>query len=166
MTMMLVGAVSLVGCSSTTSTSTSTDSGSTTNSPSTTALPATTVAGATTTAAPTTVKATVPATAAPATNPPATAPSGPQVSANFSTPAACAAPDVTFQGSPPSVTITWQVTGADSVYVAIDNENGPYESGLAMSGSTTVPYACPGPHTYYVVADKGGQRTVKSKSFP
>lgn len=169
MTMLLVGAISLVGCSSTSSTSS--DTGSTTGPTSTTVSPATTVVGASTSVPPTTVGATAAATTVKVTNPPATTPAtaaGPQITSfSVSNPAACAAPDVSVALPPPTVTISWTVTGADSIYVAIDNENGPWETNLAASGSTVVPFACPGPHTYFVVADKAGQpRAVKSKTRP
>lgn len=126
----------------------------------------------TSTAAPVTTAAPAtnpPATNPPATNPPATSPpaTGPKVvSATFNGPSACPAPDVSVDLPPPSVSISWVVTGADSVFIAIDNPNGPYQSDLPLTGSIDgLPFGCPGTHTYYVVAVKGGQRDTESKSF-
>ncbi|MDO8361456.1 MAG: hypothetical protein Q7V88_01040, partial [Actinomycetota bacterium] len=97
------------------------------------------------------------------TSPP---PSGPQVTATFSGPSACPSPDASVPLPSPTDSITWSVTGADSVYVAIDNPDGPYETGLPLNGSMSdLPFGCPGTHTYYVVAVKGGQKAVKSKTF-
>lgn len=138
----------------------------------------TTTADATTTvvvtAAPTVAPTTPPATAAPATAAPATAAPattagsiGPKVvSATFSGPNACPAPDVTIDLPSPTVSISWVATNADSVYVSIDNSYGPYEQNLPLTGSISgLPFACPGSHTYYVVAIKGAERDLKSKTF-
>lgn len=60
------------------------------------------------------------------------------------------------------VTVSWSVEGATSIYLAIDNEYGPYESGLPASGSLEVPGpGCIEPNTYYVVAENSGGRTVR-----
>ncbi len=121
----------------------------------------------TTKPAPTTTKP-APTTTKPApTTPPTTAAPGPKVtSASFSTPGVCAAPDVSTVTVPPTVHISWSATGADSVYVAIDNENGPFDSNLPLQGSADLPFSCPGPHTYWVVAVKGGQKDSRSQTFP
>jgi len=88
------------------------------------------------------------------------------VSATFSGPSACAAPDVSTNLPPQTVSISWVATGADSVYIAIDNPEGPYQSNLPLTGSISeLPFGCPGSHTYYVVAVKGSQRDVESKTF-
>ena len=122
----------------------------------------------------TTVATTVPATNPPATNPPATNPpatnppvTGPKVvSATFNGPSVCPAPDVSTNLPPQTVSISWVATGADSVYIAIDNPEGPYQSNLPLTGSISgLPFGCPGSHTYYVVAVKGGERDVESKTF-
>lgn len=61
--------------------------------------------------------------------------------------------------------MSWEFRAVDSVYVAIDNPDGPYQTDLAPKGSVTLPYSCPGPHTYFVVAEGSGVRIVKSKTF-
>ena len=172
-----VGAVLLVAASACSSTSSRSDLSVTTDGSSTTSSTTSSVAGSTSTVveATTTVVATATAaTAPPATNPPATNPAatnppaaGPKVvSATFSGPSACAAPDVSTNLSPQTVSISWVATGADSVYIAIDNPEGPYQSNLPLTGSISeLPFGCPGSHTYYVVAVKGSQRDVESKTF-
>ncbi len=60
------------------------------------------------------------------------------------------------------VTVSWDVTGADEVYLAIDNEYGPYETGLPAKASLVVPGpGCSEPNDYYVVASNAAGRTVK-----
>ena len=75
--------------------------------------------------------------------------------------------DVSFSVPSQPVRVTWTATGADSVYIAIDNPDGPFATGLPLSGSYDLPDPCPGPysHTYYVVAVKGAQKAVKSKTL-
>jgi hypothetical protein len=51
------------------------------------------------------------------------------------------------------------------VYVAIDNQDGPYATDLALAGSMDLNFSCPGPHTYWVVAVKGNQKDYKSRTF-
>lgn len=75
--------------------------------------------------------------------------------------AACPAPDVSLPSAPREVTVTWEVIGTESVYVAIDNVDGPYEAGLAPAGSITLPNSCPNGNTYYVVAENPEGRTVR-----
>ncbi len=99
-----------------------------------------------------------PATDPPATDPAAVLPTFTQFEVSDS--AACPAPDVSVPPNPREVTITWAVEAADSVYVAIDNVDGPFELGLAATGSITVPNACPGPHTFFVVAENADGRAV------
>lgn len=65
----------------------------------------------------------------------------------------------------PQVTVTWSFTGADTVYLAIDNVDAPYQSDLAAAGSVNLPYVCPGPHTFYVVASRNGIRVVQHKTL-
>ncbi|MCB0985075.1 MAG: hypothetical protein KDB06_10555, partial [Ilumatobacter sp.] len=75
--------------------------------------------------------------------------------------------DVSFSVPSQPVRVTWTASGADSVYIAIDNQDGPFVTGLPLSGSYDLPDPCPGPfsHTYYVVAVKGAQKAVKSKTL-
>ncbi len=60
----------------------------------------------------------------------------------------------------PMLTLHWKATGADSVYDAVDNPNGPFETGLPVSGSAQLPFQCSGTHQYYVVAVKGTEKDV------
>ena len=163
---LLVSASACSSSSSRTAASSSSSVGDSTTSSS--------VVGDATTSVATTVPATVPATNPPATNPPATNPpvtnppvTGPKVvSATFNGPSVCPAPDVSTNLPPQTVSISWVATGADSVYIAIDNPEGPYQSNLPLTGSISgLPFGCPGSHTYYVVAVKGGERDVESKTF-
>ncbi len=158
---ILISAV-IVGCSSGSKTSVGTDATSTTS---------TIVAGGSTstTAAATTTPATVaPTTAAPvvATTPATT----PQIITSFSVsdPAACAAPDSTFVGPNPEVTVSWTVVGADSVTVSMDSKGGIWNNGLPLKGSTSVPASCDSnghnTHTYYVIAIKNGSEIASKKA--
>lgn len=162
-------ALVLAACSS--SNKTSTDTASTTSSSITTTtivsdVTTTTAAAAPTLAPTTTAKRVIVATTSAATSPPATSP---QIITSFSVsnPSACAAPDVTFQGPSPSVTVSWTVVGADSVTVSMDGEGGIWENGLPLSGSTTVPASCDASghnvHTYHVIAIKNGSK-IASKN--
>lgn len=63
---------------------------------------------------------------------------------------------------PPSVTVSWEAIGTESVYVAIDDVDGPYATGLSPAGSFSLPYSCPGGNTYFVVAENPAGRTVAS----
>lgn len=154
------------GCSSSTSKSAETADSTTSTSSTTTS---TTVAESTTSAATTTAPPTTaaPATNPPATNPPATAPSGPQILSFSVNGPTCPAVDVSFSVPSQPVRVSWTASGADSVYIAIDNPDGPFVTGLPLSGSYDLPDPCPGPfsHTYYVVAVKGAQKAVKSKTL-
>lgn len=163
-------------CSSTSSRSTDTEGteGTTTSSSlvgdstTTSAGETTTTASPETTTAPTPAPTAAPATSPPATSPPATSPpsTGPRVvSATFNGPSACPSPDVSVPLPSPTVSITWSATNADSVYVAIDNAYGPWESGLPLTGSIELPFSCPGSHTYFVVAVKGSQTDIEQKTF-
>lgn len=133
----------------------------------TTAPPPTNAAApAPTTAAPTTAAPTAapaPTSAAPA------APAAPTiVDASFRGPTSCPADPSTEE--PQQVFVSWVTSGADEVYVAIDDPDTPLDVGvpLALSGSLDFPNPCPGPpftRTYYVVAVKGDQRDVRSQTF-
>ena len=159
---LLAGAFVVSGCGS--STNSSTDTAATTTSSTTTTTVAdeatTTTAAATTTAAPTTAS---PTTAAVVTSPPTTAPAptGPKVTSMK----VDAAPDCSGGGFF-QLNLSWQVTGADNVYLAIDNPDGPYQNNIGNSGSTTVPFTCGDTQVYYIVAQKGGQKDVESRTRP
>jgi hypothetical protein len=130
-----------------------------------TTLPATTVAPTTappTTAAPTTTAPTVP----PTTTPPSTTPpvlTTPTVVVtptipplvlhptitNFTTPATggCIAPFFL----PQYIDISWNTHFATKVTLSIDGP-GVYKTYIGASGSDSVPFACPGSHTYLLTA--------------
>ena len=74
----------------------------------------------------------------------------------------CPVPGVTFVPTPVPVVVSWSVSNADSVYIAIDNVDGPYETNLALTGTRELPWGCPGPHTYYVVAKLGTERAEQA----
>ena len=174
-----VSLVVLGACSSTSSRSAGTDSSLAVSSTVSSTVPSTETGSATTTAAPTPITTTAPTTrptTAP-TAPPTVAPTAPPASGprietfSMSTPTACTpppGPDVSFMPpptNPPVVKISWSATGADSVYVAIDNRDGPYYQDLPLVGSTDLNFNCPGPHTFWVVAVKGGSKDYKSQTF-
>jgi hypothetical protein len=77
--------------------------------------------------------------------------------AGFDAPATVACPAT-------SVRLSWKVTNATSVYVAIDNPSGPFQTDLPLTGTLEVPFAGCGdgqPKTYYVVAQgKPGSQPV------
>lgn len=184
-----VSLVVLGACSSTSSRSAGTDSSFAVSSTVSSTVPSTETGSATTTAAPTPITTAAPtttpiATTAPTTRPttapsapPTVAPTAPPASGprietfSMSTPTACTpppGPDVSFMPpptNPPVVKISWSATGADSVYVAIDNRDGPYYQDLPLVGSTDLNFNCPGPHTFWVVAVKGGSKDYKSQTF-
>ncbi len=121
-----------------------------------------------TTAPPTTMPpATMPpATDPPAPNPPPSIDPSPTDAApvfesfTASNVSACAAPDVSVPTIQRMVTLAWDISDAESVYVAIDNVNGPFEQGLPAVGSLQLPVSCPDDSTFYVVADNAAGRTV------
>jgi len=79
---------------------------------------------------------------------------------------ACVAPDVSTPVEGPTVQISWKLTGVipDDVYVAVENVDGPYTTGLPTQGTFELNYPCDGnQHTYYVVAVIGTQKVSKSK---
>lgn len=123
----------------------------------TTAAP--TTAKATTTAAPTTAKAT--------TTAPAISFASFSVTVSPKCPTTTPDPGVSFTAvtEPPQVIVKWKLTGVipDNVYTAVDDQNGVFENGLPTSGTATFSKDCNAQHTYYVVAELGGQKFVKSK---
>ena len=60
------------------------------------------------------------------------------------------------------MTATWNVTGADTIYVAIDGP-GVYEY-VGPSGSTVLPFTCGDQQEYFLVAVKDGQQVIRSKT--
>ena len=103
-------------------------------------------------------------TTKPASGPNTTKPAatGAQITMSVTNPPSCPAPGVTFQFEP-TITISWTVTNADSVTIAIDSPD-PFEPGLPLSGSMVRPWSCDNSaHTYYVQAVKNGQ-VVAQKS--
>ncbi|HQZ33940.1 MAG TPA: hypothetical protein PK020_05920 [Ilumatobacteraceae bacterium] len=67
--------------------------------------------------------------------------------------------------NPPTLKITWVATGADSVYVAVDNKDGIYEQGLPLTGTYEFTLNCGSSHTYWVVAVKGSMKDYKSTTI-
>lgn len=139
--------------------STTTDGATTTIAPASSATtgPSTTLAAS--------VRTTLPPVTAPPTSPkPTVAPTSTTIAApmlvsfNVTNPTPCNVPE-----DLPIVIVTWSFSHVDSVYIAVDNENGPYLANLAPTGELQVPYACPGPHTYFAVATGAGQRLVGQK---
>ncbi len=120
-----------------------------------TAAPAATAPPATTPPAAT----TPPVTAPPATAPPVTAPPAPRFNSfSVSNVTRCAEGGDGYA----MVTVAWDISGATSVYLAIDNEYGPYEQNLPSTGSLDVPGpGCSEPNIYYVVAESPTGRTVQ-----
>jgi len=188
--LFLSAALLAVGaCSSTTSNSSDATDGTTTSSvageTTSTATGDTSVTTSSlatpTTAVATTVAVTVASTNVPATNPPVTGPtvvnSSIKLSGPCPPPPTTGSPDVSFHpvtSAPPPdpvVQMSWKALGADSVYVAIDNRDGPYTVGLPLQGSIELPYQCgSGAHKYYIVAVKGadyatGQKDYKSQTI-
>lgn len=142
---LLTTALVVSGCGSTTQSST--DTASTTTEATTTTVVATTAAPATTTPA-TTVAPVV-------TSPPTTAAAtGPQI-VSYSIPNPVCPGQV-------GLTATWNVTGADTVYFAIDGP-GVYEY-VGPSGSTVLPFNCGDQQEYFLVAVKDGQQVIRSKT--
>jgi hypothetical protein len=107
----------------------------------------------TTTAAPITQP---PVTSPPATQPTPTTASGPRVDSVSASPADC-------DGSG-QTTLTWATTGAVSVEVSIDNENGTFQDGLPPDGSGEFPGACAGDTQIYFVKAiaANGQTSTRS----
>ncbi len=105
-------------------------------------------------------------TTKPSSGPTTTKPAanGPQVTMSVTNPPSCPAPGVTYQAEL-TITISWTVTNADSVTIAIDGP-GAFEENLPLTGSMVRPWSCPADsHTYTVQAVKNGQIVAqKSKT--
>lgn len=108
-----------------------------------------------TTAAPTTTSTTAP----PSTTTSTTTPPPPLSFATASVPAKV---DCSNPAQPtPYITVSWNAPGAQSVTLAIDGP-GAYRTYPGPSGMDTVPFSCPGPHTYRLTANgSGGQSVTK-----
>jgi hypothetical protein len=57
--------------------------------------------------------------------------------------------EVTAQGN--MATVSWSVTGASSVTIAIDNPAGAYVTDLPVAGSTQIPATCGDTQDVYIV---------------
>ena len=128
---------------------------------------ATTVVASTVVGEPVTVPVvTTPPATTPPTTPPVTTPANKKPTFNaFSVSAATPCFPEVPNYQYPDITVSWDVTGATSVYVAIDNEFGPWEQNLPAAGSLMVPApGCNNSHTYYVVAENAFGRTVEQKT--
>ncbi len=114
------------------------------------------------------------ATNPPPTSPPGTTPAGQKPKINdFSVGAApiCfpEAPDYVY---PTTITASWDVSGATSIYLAIGDESGAFEQNLSPTGSIEVPtqYPCLAdpadvvPMTYYLIAENAAGRTVEQET--
>ena len=114
----------------------------------------------------TTPPVTTPPVTTPPTSPPVTTPADKKpvfnsFSVSAGTPCFPEVPDYQY----PDLTISWDISGATSVYVALDNEFGPWEQNLPAVGSLTVPApGCSDDQTYYVVAENAFGRTVKQEA--
>ena len=134
-----------------------------------TTVVATTVVASTAVGDPVTAPAvtTPPATNPPPTTPPATTPENKKPTFNSftvsaATPCFPEVPNYEY----PDITVSWDISGATSVYVALDNEFGPWEQNLPAAGSLMVPApGCKDSQTYYVVAENAFGRTVEQKTY-
>lgn len=111
------------------------------------------------------VVTTPPTTNLPPTSPPVTTPADKKpvfnsFSVSAATPCFPEVPNYQY----PDLTISWDISGATSVYVAIDNEFGPWEQNLPAVGSLTVPPPGCSDQTYYVVAENAFGRTVEQET--
>jgi hypothetical protein len=62
-------------------------------------------------------------------------------------------------------TLTWATSGAVSVEVSIDNENGTFQSGLPANGSGEFPGACFGDTQIYFVKAIAANGTSATRSI-
>jgi hypothetical protein len=109
-------------------------------------------------------------TATPSRGTTATTASGPQiVSFTVVGNANCGANGPGYS-SPGTVTLSWKVTGANSVALSIDNPNlvGAYRSGYGLEATETLPFGCGGEigskvtHRYTIVAVYPGADKVRT----
>ncbi|NND73855.1 MAG: hypothetical protein HKN44_02510 [Ilumatobacter sp.] len=66
--------------------------------------------------------------------------------------------------APAEVTLRWEVIGTESVDVAIGDVGAVYRAALPPAGSLTVAHQCPGPTSYFVVAENPDGRSVMEAS--
>ncbi len=166
--------VALTACGSSSTTSGSAPIDSTLDS----AVDVATTDSAVDTAPVTTPVATTPP-APPATNPPPTSPpvttpvnNKPKINSFSVGSALICFPEATDYVYPSTITATWDVSGATSIYLAIGDEDGPFEQNLSATGSIEVPaqYPCLEnpedilPSTYFLVAENASGRTVKQET--
>ncbi|MFN8040007.1 MAG: hypothetical protein U0Q07_12425 [Acidimicrobiales bacterium] len=123
-------------------------------------------------APPVTVVISVPPTAPPTTAAPTTSTTAPPSTTTSTTPsqpplsfATASVPSKVDCSNPaqqtPYITVSWNAPGAQSVTLAIDGP-GAYRTYPGPSGMDTVPFSCPGPHTYRLTANgSGGQSVTK-----
>jgi hypothetical protein len=65
----------------------------------------------------------------------------------------------------PQVFLTWSTTNATSVDLSVDGAPA-FQRNIRSSGTKTLPFACPGPHTYTITAHgPNGTTVTKSKTF-
>ncbi|MGQ0826111.1 MAG: hypothetical protein ACT4OX_13960 [Actinomycetota bacterium] len=106
---------------------------------------------------------------APATTAPiattTTAVAGPRVE-SIGAPATFSCSEAPVFVGPGMLMLSWTTSGAESVTVAIDNPDGPYQTGLPTNGSLEVPAPCaPDDSTYYVIAIAPDGSTATGSAF-
>jgi hypothetical protein len=65
--------------------------------------------------------------------------------------------------SPQQVTFSWTTVFAATVDISVDGP-GVYRSNIGAANSITIPYGCPGPHTYLLTAH-GGDGTTTTRTL-
>ncbi len=61
----------------------------------------------------------------------------------------------TVPSNPQQVTLSWTTRFATTVDISVDGP-GVYRSNVGAASSITIPYGCPGPHTYLLTAHGAG----------
>ena len=111
--------------------------------------PTTTAPSGPTTTAPATTSTTAPTTTS------TTAPKPAIVTFNHPSAVNCAVP----AGEVPYIPLSWTTQNAVKVTISIDGP-GIYKTYPGATGSDTVPFACPGPHTYLITAYSATNQVV------